>query len=254
VTAWSGYFEDVTRNIPNYERHKVAQELVSYLNKYIRILQYIIYKKYSHVSIYNASSTIFSSFIYFSRPASTKQPPKQTNMWPMWCIKDLEFKFTDQGGARIISLLRQYTAGGTEPPTNQTWLDIAKAVNAESNDRKSNHRSIYAHYTLYLKPGITPESRQKALDASGMEGAADVTENPPFPNLAQFSQLQQCSGNVIERERLPPLQVRNQGLPSLMPTVEPFGEFGERLTIEPPKNFEENIRKRKRKGKAREGD
>jgi hypothetical protein len=57
-------------------------------------------------------------------------------------------------------------------------------MNAESNDRKSNHRSIYAHCTLYLKPGITPESRQKALDVSGMEGAADVTQNPPFPNLA----------------------------------------------------------------------
>jgi hypothetical protein len=140
-------------------------------------------------------------------------------------------------------------------------------MNAESNDRKPNHRSIYAHYALYLKPDITPESRQKALDASGMEGAADVAENPPFPNLTQFSLLQQGSGNVIEWERLPPVQVRNQGMPPLVPTVEPFGEFRDRLAIGPPKNFEGNIRKRKvvrekggrerkekGKGKARGGD
>jgi hypothetical protein len=44
-----------------------------------------------------------------------------------------------------------------------------------SNDREYNHRSIYAHYTLYLKPGVTLESGGKALDAFGKEDDDTIT-------------------------------------------------------------------------------
>jgi hypothetical protein len=72
----------------------------------------------------------------------------------MWCNKDLVFEFTDQEDTLILSLLHRQTAGGSEPLTNRTWLDIAKAMNKASNGRKYKHRSIYARYTLYLKPGM----------------------------------------------------------------------------------------------------
>jgi hypothetical protein len=70
---------------------------------------------------------------------------------------------------------------------------------------------------------------------------------------------------VIERERLPPLQVRNQGMPPLMPTIELFGEFGERLAIGRPKKLRRisgrgrwcrrrGEERERRKGRGRRGE
>ena len=163
----------------------------------------------------------------------------------MWCQKDLVFEFTEQDDAIIISLLNLSTAGGTEPATNRTWLAIASAMNEGPNSRKYNYRSICARWTLYLKPGCTQESREKALHAAGIIGASG---NRLFP---QLSQLQHGSGDMWERERLPPLQRWNAGLPPLRRAAEPFVE---ELVVGPPKPFEVNTRKRKAEGEMDGGD
>jgi hypothetical protein len=119
-------------------------------------------------------------------------------------------------------------------------------MNSGATSRKYNHRSIYARYTLYLAPGCAQENIEIALHAAGLVGAS---ENLPFP---QLSQLQQGSGNVIERERkrLPPLQRGNPGPPPLRRAAE---HFVERLVVGRPRSFEENMRERKAEGEVEGG-
>jgi hypothetical protein len=147
----------------------------------------------------------------------------------MWCQKDLVFELQTKK-MLLSSPSYIYTQGGTELTSNQTWLEIANAMNAEaSNGRKCCHRSIYARYSLFLAPGITHESRKKVLDAAA--GKA-------FPQL----QLQGDDGDVIEgqRERLTPLQQGNPALVPLKTEAKPVMESG--VVLGPSRSFEENER------------